>query len=97
MLCQLWFSRKVIILEPSALTIAHLFYPVMKEVGETGVLMSADEIREKLGEDFKISYSVRPDPDAGNDDKDRIRHLQLLRQGEEFGYVRGAMPEGRYA
>jgi hypothetical protein len=98
LLVVVWFTRKAIILEPSALTFAHLLYPVMKEVGERGVLMSADEIEERLGDGFKVSYSVRPDPaDPGPHQKDHVRRLQLLKQSEGFGYVRGAMPEGRYA
>ena len=93
-----WLTRKAIILEPSAITFAHLLYPVMKDLGEKGALMSGDEIEEKLGEDYKISYSVRPDPeDPGRQEKDHVRHLGILRQTDGYGYVRGAMPEGRYA
>lgn len=93
-----WLSRKAIVLEPSAITFAHLLYPVMKDLGENGALMSGDEIEEKLGPDYKISYSVRPDPDdPGRHEKDHIRHLGVLRETDGYGYVRGTMPEGRYA
>lgn len=93
-----WFSRKAIILEPSALTTAHLLYPIMHRLGEKGVLMSAGEIEETLGGDFKVAYSVRPDQqDPGPHEKDYVRRLGLLQQSEGFGYVRGRMPTGRYA
>jgi hypothetical protein len=98
LLAVVFFSRKAIILEPSALTFAHLLYPIMHKLGEKGVLMSSNEIEERLGEDFKVSYSVRPDPnDPGLHERDHVRRLTLLEQSEGFGYVRGDMPEGRYA
>lgn len=92
-----WLSRKAIILEPSYLTAAHLFFPVMQKLGHRGVLMTADEISEAMGPDFKIAYAVRPGPDDLNTRYGEIvRDLDLVEEGEGFGYIRGQMPEGRY-
>lgn len=92
-----WFSGKAIILEPSALTTAHLLYPVMQKLGPDGILLSVDEMTEKLGPDFKISYAVRPDAnDPGHHMTEFVRDLDVVEEREGFGYIRGKMPEGRY-
>lgn len=92
-----WFSGKAIILEPSYLTAAHLLYPVMQKLGHQGILMTADEMSEMLGPDFKIAYAVRPNPnEPGHWNKEVVRDLDLVEESEGFGYIRGRMPEGRY-
>ena len=91
------FSGKAIIREPSALMMAQLFYPVIHKLGHKGVLMSTDEITERMGPDFRVAYTVRPDPrDPGHHDTSFVRNLDLVDQREGFGYIRGKMPEGRY-
>lgn len=97
LLAVVYFSGKAIILEPSYLTAAHLLYPVMHKLGPGGVLMSVDEIAEKLGPDFKVAYSVRPDAnDPGLGNTEFVRNLTLVEEREGHGYIRGRMPEGRY-
>lgn len=92
-----WFSSKAIILEPSFLTAAHLLYPVMQELGPHGMLLSVDEMTEKMGPDYKIACAVRPnESDPGHHDTTFVRDLSVVRETEGFGYIRGKMPEGRY-
>ena len=92
-----WFASKAIILEPSYMTAAHLLYPVIQKVGKDGCLFTVDEMAERLGPNFKVSYGVRPDPaDPGHHDTTFVRDLDLIEEREGFGYIRGNMPEGRY-
>ncbi|KIW26001.1 uncharacterized protein PV07_09132 [Cladophialophora immunda] len=92
-----WFSGKAIILEPSFMTAAHLLYPVIKKVGKDGCLFTVDEMAERLGDNYKISYGVRPDPaDPGHHDTTFVRDLDVIEEREGYGYIRGAFPEGRY-
>jgi hypothetical protein len=91
-----WFSGKAVILEPSYMTAAHLLRPVLNRVGESGPLLSVDEMADRLG-DYKIAYGVRPNPDdPGHSDTTFVRDLDVIEEGEGFGYIRGRMPEGRY-
>ncbi|KAJ9605498.1 hypothetical protein H2200_010155 [Cladophialophora chaetospira] len=92
-----WFASKAIILEPSYMTAAHLLYPVIKKVGKDGCLFTVDECADRLGEGYKITYGVRPDPaDPGHHDTTFVRDLDIIEEQEGFGYIRGNMPEGRY-
>jgi len=92
-----WFASKAIILEPSFLTAAHILYPVVQKIGKDGCLFTVDEMAERLGPDFKLSYGVRPDPnDPGPHDTTFVRDLDLIEESEGHGYIRGRMPEGRY-
>jgi hypothetical protein len=91
------FASKAIILEPSYMTAAHLLYPVIKKVGKDGCLFTVDEMAERLGEDYKLAYGVRPDPnDPGHHDTTFVRDLDIIEESEGLGYIRGRMPEGRY-
>ena len=92
-----WFSGKAIILEPSYLTMAKLFQPVMQKLGPDGALMTSDEISEALGTRFKVAYAVRPEPLRPRTGTVKIRELGLVEESEGFGYVRGKFPEGKYA
>jgi hypothetical protein len=97
LLCVVWFSGKAIILEPGYLTAAHLLYPAMHKLGPNGILLTADEMAEKLGPDFKLAYSVRPNPDdPGRTNTEFTRDLDLIHESEGHGYIRGRFPEGRY-
>lgn len=97
LLAVVWFSRKAIILEPSYLTAAHLLYPVVHKLGPGGILMSVDEMAEKLGSDYKVAYTVRPDAnDPGPAATEYVRKLDLVEEKEGYGYIRGQMAEGRY-
>ncbi|OAP55897.1 hypothetical protein AYL99_10049 [Fonsecaea erecta] len=92
-----WFSGKAIILEPSFMTAAHLLYPVIQKVGKDGCLFTVDEMAERLGDNYKIAYGVRPDPaDPGHHDTTFVRDLDVIEEKEGYGYIRGAFPEGRY-
>lgn len=92
-----FFASKSIILEPSYMTAAHLLYPVIKKVGKDGCLFTVDEMEQRLGPNYKISYGVRPDPaDPGHHDTTFVRDLDILEESEGLGYIRGRMPEGRY-
>jgi len=92
-----WFSTKAIILEPSFMTAAHILYPVIQKVGKDGCLFSVDEIAERLGEDYKITFSVRPSSeDPGHHDTTFVRDLDVIEEKEGYGYIRGRFPEGRY-
>ncbi|KAK5051925.1 hypothetical protein LTR84_002728 [Exophiala bonariae] len=91
-----WFSGKAVILEPSYMTAAHLLQPMLNKVGESGSLLSTDEMAERLG-DYKIAYAVRPDRnDPGHSDTTFVRDLGIVEEAEGYGYIRGKMPEGRY-
>ena len=91
-----WFSGKAIILEPSYLTAAHLLQPVLKKVGEDGILLSGEEMAARLG-DYKIAYGVRPNvEDPGHHVTEFVRDLDVIEESEGYGYIRGKMPEGRY-
>ena len=92
------FSGKAIIQEPSALTAAQVLYPVVQKLGHKGVLLSVDEVTERMGPDFKISYAVRPDPtDPGYHERDFVRELDLVEEREGLEYISGGfVPEGRY-
>lgn len=91
-----WFSGKAVILEPSYMVAAHLLQPMLNKVGERGPLLSTDEMAERLG-DYKIAYAVRPNPnDPGHSDTTFVRDLDIVEEGEGYGYIRGKMPEGRY-
>ncbi|RMZ81285.1 hypothetical protein DV737_g2559, partial [Chaetothyriales sp. CBS 132003] len=93
-----WFSGKAMILEPSYLKIAHLLRPTLSHLGEGGSLLSANEIAEPLGPNFKIAYGVKPDPaDPGYHDKTFVRQVAIIPEHDGFGKLtRGKMPTGRY-
>jgi hypothetical protein len=91
------YASKAIILEPSFMTAAHILYPVIRKVGKDGCLFSVEEMAERLGPDYKISFNVRPDPnDPGHHDTTFVRDLDVIEEKEGFGYIRGRFPEGRY-
>ena len=92
-----WFASKAIILEPSFITAAHILYPTIKKVGKDGCLFTVEECAQRLGEDFKITFGVRPDAnDPGHHDTTFVRDLDIIEEKEGYGYIRGHMPEGRY-
>ena len=93
-----WFSSKAVILEPSYLTIAHLMNPMIDKMGNDGVLLSADELAERVGENYKVAYGIRPNvEDPGHHDDTFVRKLDLVEESEGYGKLtRGRMPQGRY-
>ncbi|RMZ87161.1 hypothetical protein DV736_g5615, partial [Chaetothyriales sp. CBS 134916] len=93
-----WFSGKAMILEPSYLKIAHLLRPALTHVGEGGSLLSAQEIAEPLGPNFKMAYGVKPDPsDPVYSNKNFVRQVGIIPEHDGYGKLtHGNMPTGRY-
>ncbi len=93
------FANKAIIKDTSHLSTARLLRPVVERLGDTGCLLTGDEIAEKLG-NYRVIYGVRdPDgsvPPQGAGDDGQIRHVDVLDESEGLGYRRGRMPMGRY-
>ncbi|KIX04649.1 uncharacterized protein Z518_05519 [Rhinocladiella mackenziei CBS 650.93] len=100
LLCVIAFANKAVIKDTSHLSTARLLRPIVEKLGDSGCLLTGDEIAEQLG-NYRVIYGVR-DPGVGNipavgaGDDGRIRHLDILEEAEGLGYRRGRMPVGRY-
>ncbi|OQU98476.1 hypothetical protein CLAIMM_04261 [Cladophialophora immunda] len=106
LLAVILLADKAIIKDTSHLAMARLLRPVVDKLGDTGCLLTGDEIAERLG-NLRVIYGVR-DPDdgvhghglgvtgTGTGDDGRVRHLDIIEETEGLGYRRGRMPEGRY-
>ncbi|KIW95070.1 uncharacterized protein Z519_03652 [Cladophialophora bantiana CBS 173.52] len=99
LLAVITFANKAIIKDTSYLGMARLLRPVVEKLGDTGCLLTGDEIAEHLGNQ-KVIYGVRDPPGAtdgtGDDVGIIIRHLDIVEETEGLGYRKGRMPEGRY-
>jgi hypothetical protein len=84
-------ANKAIIKDTSHLSTARLLRPIVEKLGDSGCLLTGDEIAEQLG-NYRVTYGVR-DPGGG---ADTVRHLDVVDEDEGLGYRRGEMPEGRY-
>jgi hypothetical protein len=95
-------ANKAIIKDTSHLSTARLLRPVVDRLGDSGCLLTGDEIAEKLG-NFRVIYGVR-DPGAGGgwgmdtgiEDDGRVRHVDVIEEEEGLGRRKGRMPQGRY-
>ncbi|KIX94496.1 uncharacterized protein Z520_09882 [Fonsecaea multimorphosa CBS 102226] len=105
LLAVILLADKAIIKDTSHLAMARLLRPIVDKLGDTGCLLTGDEIAERLG-NLRVIYGVR-DPDDGvhgllagaagvGADDGSIRHLDIIEETEGLGYRRGRMPEGRY-
>ncbi|OAP60881.1 hypothetical protein AYL99_05883 [Fonsecaea erecta] len=104
LLAVILLAHKAIIKDTSHLGMARLLRPIVDKLGDTGCLLTGDEIAERLG-NMRVIYGVRDPNDringfggatGGANDDDRIRHLDIIEETEGLGYRRGRMPEGRY-
>lgn len=93
------FANKAIIKDTSHLSTARLLRPVVERLGDSGCLLTGDEIAEKLG-NYRLIYGVRDPgggmPTRGAGDDGQIRHIDVIDGTEGLGYRKGAMPRGRY-
>ncbi|KAK6376195.1 hypothetical protein LTS17_007446 [Exophiala oligosperma] len=93
------FANKAIIKDTSHLSTARLLRPVVDRLGDSGCLLTGDEIAEKLN-NYRLIYGVRDPggamPPRGADDEGQIRHVDVIDENEGLGYRRGRMPRGRY-
>lgn len=101
LLCVVLFANKAIIKDTSHLSMARLLRPIVDKLGDTGCLLTGDEIAERLG-NYRVIYGVRGQGPVGNvppvgvGDDGTVRHLDIIEETEGLGYRRGGMPEGRY-
>ncbi|KAK4944190.1 hypothetical protein LTR10_016303 [Elasticomyces elasticus] len=90
---------RAIIKDGSPLSTARLLRPIVDKLGDTGCLLTGEEIAAKLG-NYRVIYGVtEPDgtlPARGAGDDGQVRHLDLLEETEGLGYTRGRMPIGKY-
>lgn len=94
---------RAIIKDGSPFSTARLLRPIVDRLGDTGCLLTSEEIVEKLG-NYRVIYGVR-EPEgnlsvtrvaaAGGDDG-QVRHLDILDEAEGLCRVKGRMPIGRY-
>ncbi|OAG43846.1 hypothetical protein AYO21_02073 [Fonsecaea monophora] len=103
LLAVILLADKTIIKDTSHLSMARLLRPIVDKLGDTGCLLTGDEIAERLG-NIRVIYGVRDPRNPGlgangigtDDDDDRIRHLDIIEETEGLGFRRRRMPEGRY-
>jgi hypothetical protein len=100
LLAVVWFSSKVVILEPSYVKTAHLMEPVVQKLGPEGKLMTVKEISRVLGgKGYKIAYGVRLDEGdgGGHHDEGFVRQLDVVEKDVHGGTIGRQMPSGRYS
>ncbi|KAG9768385.1 hypothetical protein KCU88_g7227, partial [Aureobasidium melanogenum] len=100
LLAVVLFANKAIIKDTSHLSMARLLRPIVDKLGDTGCLLTGDEIAERLG-NYRVIYGVRGPgrhgvPPVGVGDDGTTRHVDIIDEAEGLGYRRGGMPEGRY-
>ncbi|KAI1616670.1 hypothetical protein EDD36DRAFT_415556 [Exophiala viscosa] len=93
------FGDRAIIKDGSPLSTARLLRPIVNKLGDTGCLLTGEEIAAKLG-NYRVIYGVT-DPDGtlpahGAGDDGQVKHLDLLEETEGLGRTKGRMPIGRY-
>jgi hypothetical protein len=90
---------RAIIKDGSPLSTARLLRPIVDKLGDTGCLLTGEEIAERLG-NYRVIYGVRePEgtlPAMGTGDNGQVRHLDVLDVAEGLCRVKGRMPAGRY-
>jgi len=96
-------ANTAIIKDTSSLSTARLLRPIVDKLGDSGCLLTRDDIAEQL-HNLRVIYGVRMPGDAvgmgvrGPEAMDYtlINHLDILEESEGLGPPRGSMPEGRY-
>lgn len=98
LLCVIAWGNSAIIRDASCLSTAKLLRPIVEKLGESGCLLSGQEIAEEL-ETVRVKYGWREPASAlvfSNEiDQHLVRHVDILEEHEGFG-EQGTMPQGRY-
>lgn len=92
------WGNTAIIRDASCLSTAKLLRPIVEKLGESGCLLSGQEIAEELAS-VRVKYGWREPSDAlvfSNEiNQHFVRHVDILEEHEGFG-GQGTMPPGRY-
>jgi hypothetical protein len=96
--CVIAWGNSAIIRDASCLSTAKLLRPIVEKLGESGCLLSGQEIAEELAT-ARVKYGWRePASDlvfSNEIDPHLVRHVDILEEHEGFG-KQGIMPPGRY-